>query len=178
MAKTTAKAKLLSIQALVIPDDNPDTSTLGEYTDTPSDWVILRSAGEYVHDLPEDTEIPERGRECRFFKPYAGGETPGTEDYKVYGKQDFERMEALERQEWAYVGIQALAKVQLPSGTVQRITSGGLWGIESDSGQDYFAEVAGDEMAQLADDLKALGISAKAITAAVKAATQAGLIDG
>jgi hypothetical protein len=106
---------------------------------------------------------PERGREYRFFMPYAGGEKPGTDDYRKYGLEDFKRMESYNRGHWHYLGIIAKAEIVSPQGVCQTIRSGGLWGVESDSGHEYLAEVEGEELAALKAELTALGIGARAI---------------
>jgi hypothetical protein len=59
-------------------------------------------------------------------------------------------------------------EVQTGSDVVQRITSGGLWGIESDSGKDHFESTAREELAQLKDELVGLGFSRRAIATAIK----------
>jgi len=114
--------------------------------------------------------IPTCGREYRFFVPYAGGEAVGSKEYREYGRQDFDRMQGLNNGDWSYVGIQARAEVTLMgSDIVQRLTSGGLWGIESDSGEDYRAEVARDELEALRLELLAVGFSPRQIGLAFKA---------
>lgn len=143
-------------------DENPDTSWLGEYTDEMSDWAISRKYDAYVIDLPSDTEIPERGRSCRFFLPYAGGEEPGTSEYRKYGMQDYGRMEALNRGDWHFIGVIAEAVVSYPINTIgsrriEQFTSGGLWGVESDSG-DYIAEEARNQLGDLEGHLEIFGV--------------------
>lgn len=66
------------------------------------------------------------------------------------------------------MGIVVEAQVILPgSDVVQRITSGGLWGIESDSG-DYLAEVEADELAALRQELGKIGFGERQISAAMR----------
>jgi hypothetical protein len=55
-----------------------------------------------------------------------------------------------------------------PAQVVQRIRSGGLWGIESDSDASYIAEVEQGELADLRSELKAVGFSTRQITAAFR----------
>lgn len=159
------KLRIESIRIVAIVDDAPDTSYLGEYTDQQSNWAIDRQSGEFIADLPEDHELPERGRDYRYFAPYAGGEKPGSADYRSAGKADFDRMEALNSGDWCYLGIRAEARIVV-EGVSQQITSAGLWGVESDSGDDYLAEVGAEELQQLAEQLKALGFSARQIKSA------------
>lgn len=107
-------------------------------------------------------ECPNSRREYNFFKPYAGGEPEGSEDYQKYGKQDFERMESLNSGHWNFIGIIAKAQIRTESGTMQVIRSGGLWGIESDSG-NYLDEVGKDELENLRLELSAIGFGKRAI---------------
>jgi hypothetical protein len=159
--------RIESIRIVHECDTDPDTSYIGEYTDTPSPWAICRRCGEYLAQCGDDHEIPDKGREYRFFLPYAGGEEAGTPDYIKNGKQDYERMESLNRQEWYYIGIKAVAKL-IVSGVCQTIVANGLYGIESDSDTSYFTEVEKEELAQLTEQLTALGVSPRAIRKAME----------
>ena len=84
------------------------------------------------------------------------------DDRAKYLAQDAERMAAYRRDEWNYQGCIAIAVVSRPIGQgsrrLQEFTSGGLWGIESDSDADYLRSVERDELADLAAHLKAFGI--------------------
>lgn len=178
------------IRVTIEPDECLDYSYIGEYTDTYDEWHIDCASGEYTHDLeaqaraewiaenpdedPDDAdgwEQPSRGRELRYFAPYAGGETPGTDEYQIYGKQDFARMDALNRGDWQFIGVRATAEI-IVNGTTQTVYSGGLWGIESDSEHTYLEDAATAELAQLADTLRDLGFSQRAISKASPTATQ------
>lgn len=109
--------------------------------------------------------------EYRYFKPYAGGKTEGTTDYRKYGKQDFENMESLNNGNWWYVGIMANAEIVTTSGTRQVIRSGGLWGIEDHCNKDsrsYINEEAKNQLAYLSTELASLGFSQQAINRAIK----------
>ena len=151
-----------TIRLVTAVDDSPDTSFLGEYTDRASPWAIVRDAGEYLANLGDDYELPRRGREFRFFVPYAGGEKAGTPAYQEYGKSDFERMEGLNRGDWHFVGIYAQAEVSYPLSRdgcrrIERFRSGGLWGIESDGG-DHFFQVAEGQLQELKQHLAVFGV--------------------
>jgi hypothetical protein len=59
-----------------------------------------------------------------------------------------------------FVGVRAVAEIEVPYGQgwiVTTIESPGLWGIDPDSGEDYFAEVFDQERETLVEMLKALG---------------------
>ena len=65
---------------------------------------------------------------------------------------------------WWYQGCVATAYVSysigLGSRRCERLTSGGLWGIESDSDKSYKASVEGEQLRDLAEHLQAFGIRA------------------
>jgi len=150
------------------------------------------SDSEYVDDCTDADEIlgealdsigecdcGERGdaerNEYRYFNGVVEnykGETP--EKIREYILRDYERMERLQRGDWCFVGIRAEAEILVPSGAgsiVQEITSGGLWGVESDSDREYLAEIETEELSSLREQLQAVGFSKRAISAAVKNAT-------
>jgi hypothetical protein len=147
-------------------DTDADTSTLGKYTDSLEPWNILRRESEFIAKLPEDMEMPEKGREYRAFKPYAGGEPEGSDEYIEYGMRDYERSESLNNGNWCFIGIYAEAHVQIASDCVQTIRSGGLWGIESDSGKTYLAEIEGEQFEELKKELVSIGFKETAIETA------------
>ena len=80
-------------------------------------------------------------------------------DTSYLDQDEFEdRREAYQRGEFSFVGVRAEAQVVI-EGIVQTLTSGGMWGIESDSGEEYIEEVALEEYNNLRDILKAVGVS-------------------
>jgi hypothetical protein len=116
--------------------------------------------GEYQYFNPSSNYVDEKDQP-------RDGLTP--DEVRKYTRQDYERMEDYNANGWCYLGLRAVAKYQTSSGSpIQTLSSGGLWGIESDSDSSYFAEVAGEELAQLRTELKALGFSARAIASAFK----------
>lgn len=154
--KTHTTTEVPTIAKVIVKtpvDYSPDTSCLGKYTDTYSDWAIRRDNGEFCCQSKD--EQPPRGHEYRYFLPYARGEKPGTKHYKKYGKQDFARMESLYRGDWFFIGIYAQANMS--DGHTFR--SGGLWGIESDSGREYIEQVAREEIADLRNTLASYGVN-------------------
>ena len=60
--------------------------------------------------------------------------------------------------DFGYVGVRAVAEVKLDAGILVTIESPGLWSIEDDSGEDYFNEVYGEELATLREMLSELGV--------------------
>jgi hypothetical protein len=166
VVNVTNGKRILSVNIIRELDTDPDTSWLGEYSNRPK--------SDYAIDRARDCGGDRLGRnEYRYFNPchenYMGEPEA---DIRKYCLQDFNRMESLQAGEWHFLGIRAQATVVTGSDSnhslTQRITSGGVWGIESDSGKDTFAEVETEQLAELKDELKALGFSARAISKAFK----------
>jgi len=115
-------------------------------------------------------------REYRYFNgPIENykGELP--EDIRKYVRQDFERMESLYRGDFCFIGIRAEAEWSITQteyarngSLIQTVTSGGLWVIESDSSSEYLKEIEQEQLAELRSQLKAIGFSSRAISAAFR----------
>jgi hypothetical protein len=126
----------------------------------------------------------ERGdmqrNEYRYFNPSfnyvnkAGEALPENSpaEVKKYVRQDYERMERMNRGDWYSMGISAEAEISIPTqpgnGILQRVSSGGLWGIESDSDRAYIVSVEAEQFTELKQQLTALGFSGRAIATALK----------
>lgn len=84
---------------------------------------------------------------------------------EAYREQDQARLDAFQSGEWHGVGVRAMATVYIPVGqgsfAIYTLTSPGLWGIESDSGEDYFDEVFAEEKSALIDSMVKIGALAK-----------------
>lgn len=79
-------------------------------------------------------------------------------DISYLEQEDFEeRLAAYKNEEFSFLGVHAEADVVI-GGVVQTLTSGGLWGIESDSGDEYIEEVAVQEYEELRKILKTVGV--------------------
>lgn len=89
------------------------------------------------------------------------------EEVREYVAQDYKRMEDLNNGYWYFVGIRAEAQI-IVNDVIQEITSPGLWGNESDSGEEHFKQVEQEELGTLRDQLEALGFSKRAIATAFK----------
>ena len=107
---------------------------------------------------------------------YDGVEEPHLSQYL---REDAERLAAFHRGDWWMIGIRARAIVTVGDVVIGHTSKGpclrdfdfvaessGLWGIESDSGDDYRAEMYEEQIAELADALHALGFSHSDIAAA------------
>lgn len=119
------------------------------------------SRNEFRYFNPSFNYVDDKG------KPV--GLTP--DQVREYTRQDYERMERLMKGYWNYIGIRAVAQV-VTGDTVQTITSGGLWGTESDSEASYLKEIEHDELVNLKDELVSLGFSKRAISKAFKSVTE------
>jgi hypothetical protein len=86
------------------------------------------------------------------------------------GEEVRERMEERKRRweqgEWWMTGVRAAAKVRwydesAPDGhyLIETISTPGLWGVESDAGEEYLDEIYREELTTLRDMLKAMGFS-------------------
>ena len=143
MNTTDTKIRIEKVTIKHMPDENPDLSYLGEYSDKPSEIHIDRQ------------ERGDMGRnEMRYFNLGCGDAD--------YIEQDYKRAEAYNRGDWLCIGIRAEAEVSYDAGNgsrrLEKFTSGGLWGVESDSGKGYIAEIESAEIQDLKAHLEVFGI--------------------
>jgi len=68
-----------------------------------------------------------------------------------------DRLAAYKGGEFIFVGVRAEAEVAV-EGVLQTITSGGVWGTESDSEAEHFVELGADQYAELRRILKTVGV--------------------
>lgn len=154
--------RILSVTILTKQDDYNGEDSIGTFdNEAKSEYAIELT--EYLH-----------GYRYEGYKFYNGpvGNYLGIEPAEIrkYVQQDYERMKSYNAGEWNYVGVFARATVQATEhGPIQVVTSGGLWGVESDC-HDYIAKVGQEQLAELHSQLKALGFSARAISVALKTA--------
>lgn len=80
-----------------------------------------------------------------------------------YKAEDAKRVAAYHNGDWHFVGIRAKAMIRIDHENgnqrysyFHELTSCGIFGIESDSDESYFAEVYADECAQLKADIEAM----------------------
>jgi hypothetical protein len=81
--------------------------------------------------------------------------------YDEYRTEDEKRLEAYYNDEWHYVGVRAVAHIRLVKNNVAFYTtleSAGVWGIESDSGEEYLREMFEQECRELEGWLKMIKV--------------------
>ena len=90
---------------------------------------------------------------------------PDTSYLEQDGFED--RLRQFQDGQFDYIGIGAEAEVWNPKTyVIQRVHSGSLWGIESDSAESYLKGIELEELAALKGELTALGFSKRAIAKA------------
>jgi len=132
--------KLKKITIVVKDDVDADTSWLGGYGSVPKEGCI---------DRQEQGDM--RRNNYRYFYPCN----------KENAMEDYKRMESLNKRDWSFHGIVAEAEVHNEKkdySRIHKITSSGLWGIESDGTDEYKKEVALEQIDDLAGELVAFGI--------------------
>lgn len=178
------KEKLVRI-ADAMQNEYDSINENAEDTSHDTELADLSEAIDIVFELA-DCDCGESGdrqrNEYRYFNPsfnyvdkngHARPEnTP--EEVRKYVRQDYERMESLNRGDFCFIGISAEARFKVCSNPLVNnnhvvVISGGLWGIESDSEKSYIEETEQEQLSELRAQLKALGFSSRAISTAFKA---------
>jgi hypothetical protein len=120
-------------------DTDSDLSYLGSFSETPGKFAVKHS------DNP---------REYKYFN---------AENIKQ-AKENYNRIIEFENGSVYSLGITAEAEVHIQHhgySRVHYIHSAGLWGIESDSGNDYIKEVAEEQIQDLRENLAIFNVNLK-----------------
>ena len=179
--KTKNSNRILSVTIRRMIDDSPDTSWLGTYSNRPETEFAIDRAHSLDYQFFNPATIEP-------FNPKAAWIPTNEHDKRAYwraamrenARRDYERMESLDAGNWGFIGIRADAEIGIPedstmpssSMTIQCITSGGLWGIESDSDAPYLESVEQEELGELKQQLRALGFGTRAISKAFQNVTR------
>lgn len=160
------KYQIESVSINLVPDESPDLSYYGEFTDESSPEAFIRfgeHTGKQVKELPEDADLSDNYRRFQFcyFLPAMTGEESGNPESP---KQDWKRMEAC-GQSWIMLGIFAKARLLSPTGATITIRSAGVGGVESDGDT---SDIEKEELASLRSELAGMGISERALQSAFK----------
>ena len=121
-------------------DKDPDLSHYGKFSDKWEEGAILRPM------------INWRG--LRFF-------VPNDFENAEVAEASYKRMEEYNNSLWYMIGIKAVAEVYYRVGNTGRLewlSSGGLWGIESDSGEEYLKGIEDEELVDLKAHLEMFGV--------------------
>ena len=149
------KPSINSVRILHKVDRNPDLDYLGKYSNSPAEVHIDRQERGHMQQY-----------QYQFFNLGSGDPD--------YFEQDYMRAEAFNRGAWYSFGIFAEAEIKVPNSdgpvgvcaeyaVTQIISSGGIWGIESDSDPEHLKSSANEELDQLRSILRALGIDASGV---------------
>ena len=133
-------------------DETPDLHYYGEYSDTPKEHSIDRK------------ERGDMGRnEYRYFNLNISFITENSRATQL--EDNYQRMEAYNRQDWHMVGVIAVVVIELEDGDTEEIRSSGIWGVDSDSAADHMNELGDEQIQELFYELKARGIRCKQVKA-------------
>jgi len=147
--------ELLEIEIDIQEDKFPDLSYLGEFGDEWKKYAIDR----------KQRGTWNRG-EYRYFYPANPPESKMTSREKHIAwdgcEQDFERMERYERGDWTLIEIGAVARIEIRD-VIEKVTSGYVGGIESDSEDDYIRSIKLEQLEELKSILKEIGFTTEEI---------------
>ena len=164
--------RIVKIEIERMFDESPDTSWLGEFSNRADTQFAIdhqeRSGSNRVKQWFNPGTVED-------FDPNASWIPAGAENKREYwhtamiknAEQDYARMCSLCNGEFEFIGIGAKAHVTVDN-VCQTITSGGLWGIESDSEESYLKEEEQNQLAELRSILYEMGFSKRAISTAIK----------
>lgn len=142
--------KLIGIITKAIEDDMA-------YEDLITKYEIVYEYDEDDHEIPVGLKIIESMQYSQ-----DDADKDWMEVYR-WIKEDEHRMDCYGR-DWYMMGIRAIATLHFPerdteSKIIQRISSPGLFGIESDSDDTYFEQVEEDQIVILLDMLEAMHVN-------------------
>lgn len=148
--------KISKIVVKRIPDYDSDLSYLGTFSDTKGKYGI------------EHTEASQPTRSYKYFN------ADNVENMKE-ARQNYNRIMDYEKGNIIDYGVMAEAEIMTQKEgndywKIDHITSGGLWGLSSDSGNQYFQDEAKNQLAELAETLAEFGFTQKEIKQAIKQA--------
>ena len=165
--------RILSIETKRIIDESPGTSFIGQFGRQADTQFAIEHRG--AHSLPwfNPGSVESFNPSASWIPAEVQGESARRQYWHAImtknAKQDHLRMCQLIDGEFHFIGVQATAEVTV-GGVCQTLTSGGLWGIESDSEESYFAEIEAEQLSELRGILAEIDFSKRAIATAVNEA--------
>ena len=146
MSELINRAKAIKIEIKRIVDEHPDLSFL----ETTPEYHYGADGSNWRHVSEEDKQ--------RVISQYGSIWNACVE----YTKQDKKRLDDYNRGIWEMIGIRAVATIHIPVNgdtvKIQSIDSGGLFGIESDSSDDYIKDIGREQIAEVKNYLRILCI--------------------
>lgn len=165
--------RIKSIKVVAVDDFDSDLSWLGKFTDRWETGAIDRKQfGDWEpHEMqyfvpgnrwPHNPKNWERVSDEEKAEVIAEYRTLKRADW-CYALEDMRRLENFGKT-WVTIGIRAEARI-IVLGTSMPVGTAGLWGIESDSDEDYKNQIAAEELCELSLILKELGFTDEEIEA-------------
>jgi len=143
------KKKINKIIIEYIPDNDADLDYLGKFSNEPSKFAVKHE--------------PINRNEYKYFNA-------DNVDNMKHAKENYKRMMDYEKGNFSIYGVKATAEIYTEAGQgswlINKISSGGLWRLESDGGEENFKEVEAEQLDDLKDVLLALGFTAGQIARA------------
>ncbi len=144
------RKRIASIKLVREVDTDADVSWIGKYSDKKESTLSIdrQERGDMLHN------------ELRYF-------TSTNATNKKEAEQDYKRMESINSGSIWFYSIKAIAGIQTREGVsswlYNKISSGGLWGLESDGEESDFREVEDGQLDDLKEVLLTLGFSNRQI---------------
>jgi hypothetical protein len=165
--------RILKIEVKRMLDESPDTSWMGEFSNHADTQFAIDHQARTGSNRVKQWFNPGTIEDFRPDADWIKGRT--AQERRQYwhdamlknAEQDYKRMCALNDGEFEFIGIGAKAEIVIGN-ICQKVTSGGLWGIESDSDASYLTEIEQEQISELRGVLHEIGFSKRAISAAVK----------
>lgn len=150
----TYTATIRSTEIVVRNDDDAgETDYLGYFTED-----VSHVDAEHYYIIDRGEKQAGYHSEARYYVSSFNYVDEAPADRESYALQDYERLEKFVAGAWWFIGVQVSAVVDVPGEGSRTVTSPGVWGIESDCGEEYVREVAEDEIAQLREELEGMGV--------------------
>ena len=156
-------------------DEIQDFGMYGTYGNTLKPGCIIRADRTFYEDIPEDNkdddgypiyEVPTIRGEYSFFYPADNGEKIGTEEYRKYALQEYQRVRDYNNNRWSYLVLMVETFINTDSGLSDSVFDT-IGRVESDGGKDYFNEMIDDLKSSVKDQLIKMGFSDEEINLSV-----------
>lgn len=130
---------------------------------------LTRPVITFERRLKEDNDSMQSPEDDEGFYPSLDKDAPGwigdnpSEPFDVQMAKALKRVEDFKRGAWGYIGVVARAIIRVPVGgksiAFYHLDSPGLWGVESDAGEEYLNEVYHEQVAELIGHLRAIALA-------------------